>query len=221
VVIHLPRKLYSNEILTANILIVDDHPLFIDGLRNMLVARGLRIVGVAKDGLEAQAMACSLKPDIILMDINMPHMNGLDATHQIKLEMPQIKVILLTTSMNEGDVFAALQAGASGYFSKGMTVDEFMLRLSEISHGKVEFSAKTANQILQMFTQKNTDLSELTERQVEILRLVAHGLTYRDIGNRLYLTERTIKYHMGEILSRLHLKGRSEAEAYVRRRGLT
>ena len=98
--------------------------------------------------------------------------------------------------------------------------DEFMLRLEEITRGEAEFSAEVANQLLEMFIKKSTDMAELPERQVEILRLVSQGLTYRAIGDRLYLTERTVKYHMGEILSRLHLKGRQEAEEYARRRGL-
>lgn len=165
-------------------------------------------------------MARTLKPDLILMDINMPHMDGLEATRLIKTEMPQVKIAMLTTSMAEEDVFKALRVGASGYLPKGMSGDEFMARLAEITRGEAEFSAEMANQLLEMFAQKSSQMAELTERQAEILRLVAHGLTYREIGDRLYLTERTVKYHMGEILSRLHLKGRQEAEEYAKRRGM-
>lgn len=220
VIVRLPRKLSNGESLTARILIVDDHPLFIDGLRNMLGARGAHVVGAARNGLEAREMARTLKPDLILMDINMPHMDGLEATRLIKTEMPQVKIAMLTTSMAEEDVFKALRVGASGYLPKGMSGDEFMARLAEITRGEAEFSAEMANQLLEMFAQKSSQMAELTERQAEILRLVAHGLTYREIGDRLYLTERTVKYHMGEILSRLHLKGRQEAEEYAKRRGL-
>ncbi len=220
VIIHLPRNLHQQEMLTARVLIADDHPLFVDGLRNMLAARGVRVIGLAKDGVEARELANSLKPDLILMDINMPRMNGLEATRLIKADQPQIKVAMLTTSTAEEDIFEALKVGASGYFPKGMSADEFMARLDEIVRGESEFSAEIANQLLEMFTQKASDLAELTDRQMEILRLVGRGMTYREIGDRLFLTERTVKYHMGEILTRLHLKGRQEAELFVKRQGL-
>lgn len=220
VLVRLPRKLSSGEALTARILIVDDHPLFIDGLRNMLGARGAHVIGSATNGQEALQLARVLKPDLILMDIHMPHMDGLQATRLIKAEMPEVRIAMLTTSMAEEDVFEALRAGASGYLPKGMSGDEFMARLAEITRGETEFSSEMAEQLLKTFTEKNPQNIDLTERQSEILRLVAHGLTYREIGERLYLTERTVKYHMGEILSRLHLKGRQAVEKYAKRRGL-
>lgn len=220
VIAHLPRKLSSSEVCTARVIIVDDHPLFVEGLRNMLTVRGLHIIGIAGDGREALKLARMLNPDMILMDINMPHMDGLEATRLIRSEMPHIKVIMLTTSMDKEDVLEALQVGASGYFSKGMGADAFMLRLQEIMRGEAEFSAEVASQLLEIFMKKSADMAELSERQVEILRFVAQGLTYRAIGDRLYLTERTVKYHMGEILVRLHLRGRQDAEEYARRRGL-
>jgi PAS domain S-box-containing protein len=225
VIIHLPRKLSAGASLAARIMIADDHPLFVDGLRNMLAARGVNVLGAAKDGLEAQEMVRALKPDIILMDIHMPRMNGLEATRLIKAEIPDVKVAMLTTSVEQDDIFEALQAGASGYLLKGMSADEFMTRLGEIARGEAEFSAKAANQMLEMLktskvSKASETLSGLTERQSEILSLVAQGLLYKEIGDRLFLTERTVKYHMGEILARLHLKGRQEAEEYAKRRGL-
>lgn len=216
----LPRNLSAEGALIARVLLVDDHPLFMDGLRNMLVARGVHVVGMARDGLEAQEMARSLNPDIILMDINMPRMNGLEATRLIKADMPEVKVAILTTSLADEDIFEALKVGASGYFPKGMAADEFMERLAEIARGDAEFSAEVARKLLDDFAQKTSGVLSLNDRQVEILRLVARGLTYREIGDRLYLTERTVKYHMGEILSRLQLKGRREAQDYAKRKGI-
>lgn len=220
VTVRLPRNISAEGALIARVLLVDDHPLFMDGLRNMLVARGVRVIGMARDGLEAHELARSLRPDIILMDINMPRMSGLEATRLIKADMPEVKVAILTTSMADEDIFEALKVGASGYFPKGMAADEFMERLAEIARGEAEFSAEVARQLLENFSQKTAEMVELSERQVEILRLVGRGLTYREIGDRLYLTERTVKYHMGEILTRLHMKKREDAKNYARRRGL-
>jgi PAS domain S-box-containing protein len=220
VTVRLPRNLSTEGALIARVLLVDDHPLFMDGLRNMLVARGVRVIGIARDGLEAHEMARSLRPDIILMDINMPRMSGLEATRLIKADLPEVKVAILTTSLADEDILEALKVGASGYFPKGMAADEFMERLAEIARGEAEFSAEVARKLLENFSQKTAEMVQLSERQVEILRLVGRGLTYREIGDRLYLTERTVKYHMGEILTRLHLKKREDAKNYARRRGL-
>jgi PAS domain S-box-containing protein len=228
----LPRKLSGDGLAPVRILIVDDHPLFVEGLGNMLSLRGVQVVGVARNGIEAQDAARSLKPGIILMDINMPRMNGLEATRLIKADMPDVKIVMLTTSAEEEDLYQALHAGASGYLLKGMNADEFMTMLGEISRGEAEFSADMAKKILAEFLvtqvgepQKATFDSVtlpigLTERQVEILRLVSQGLLYKEVGERLFLTERTVKYHMGEILSRLQLKGRREAMEYGKRKGL-
>jgi DNA-binding NarL/FixJ family response regulator len=226
ITVRLPRKLGMETLPAMRILVADDHPLFIDGLRNMLAARGVRVIGAARDGMEAREMARSLNPDVILMDINMPHMNGLEATRLIKAEMPAVKVAMLTTSMEESNVFEALRVGASGYLLKGMSADGFMHTLGEIARGEVDFSVKTAKQILENFAQlaadapKNNEAEVLTERQIEILRLVAQGMMYKEIGEKLFLTENTVKYHMREVLSRLHLQGRHDAEAYAKKRGL-
>jgi PAS domain S-box-containing protein len=218
--VSLPRKLVEGGAFTARVLLADDHPLFIEGLRNMLALRGIKVVGEARDGIEAHAMARALKPDLILMDINMPRMDGIVATRMIKAEMPRVKVVMLTTSVTEEDVLGALKVGAAGYLPKGMSADEFMLRLGEIMRGEAEFSAEMAKRLLEMFTHTNPDQAKLTERQVEIIRMVAHGATYREIGDRLFLTERTVKYHMGEIFTRLGITGREKAEEFARRRGL-
>ncbi len=224
VVVRLPRKLAEENLPPDRILIVDDHPLFIDGLRNMLTVRGAHIIGAAKDGIEARNLAHDLKPGMILMDINMPGMNGLEATRLIKAELPEIKIVILTTSIEEEHLFEALRAGASGYLLKGMSADVFMSSLAEISRDEAELSAEMAHKILSEFSSKETTsetpMVELTERQQEVLRLLVQGLMYKEIGEQLFLTERTVKYHMGEILARLHLKSRREAMEYAKRKGL-
>ncbi|MFZ5858059.1 MAG: response regulator [Chloroflexota bacterium] len=232
VIVRLPRNLSVGALSHLRVVIVDDHPLFTDGLRSMLAVRGMQVIGVAKDGLEAQEVVRALKPDLTLMDINMPRMNGLEATRRIKEDMPEAKIVMLTTSASESDLFEALRAGASGYLLKGMSANELFLTLNEVARGEAEFSAEMAQKILAEFpstdgTQEENGHSKpaaetdlLTGRQTEILRLVANGLMYKEIGERLFLTERTVKYHMGEILARLQLKGRREAEEYAKNRGI-
>jgi PAS domain S-box-containing protein len=232
VTVRLPRNLSRVALSSLRFLLADDHPLFLDGLRNMLTAHGAQVVGMARDGVEAQEAAQALNPDMILMDIRMPRMNGLEATRQIKATMPGTKIVVLSTSASESDLFEALRAGASGFLLKGMRADAFISALGGLMRGEVEFSAETAQRILSEFpptdetreqkatSEPATETGLLTKRQMEILRLVANGLTYKEIGVELFLTERTVKYHMGEILARLQLKGRRKAEEYARRKGI-
>ncbi len=184
------------------------------------------MIGQARDGLEALDVVRALKPDLILMDVNMPRLNGLEATRRIMAEMPEAKVVMLTTSISEANLFEALRSGAAGYLLKGMGADKFFAILGGIVHGEMEFSAEMAQQILAEFPTAQTASEEpvehelLNDRQMEILRLVAKGLMYKEIAEQLFLTERTVKYHMGEILARLQLKGRREAQEYAKRRGI-
>jgi len=166
------------------------------------------------------------------MDIQMPRCNGLEATRLIKAEMPNVKIVMLTTSADEKNLFEALRNGASGYLHKAMGADEFLALLGGLTRGESIFSPGLANKTLEVFTRHKADKRadalkepmdsemELTERQLDVLRFVSQGLTYKEIGSRLFLTERTVKYHIGEILVRLHLKTRREAIDYARHKGL-
>jgi len=228
----LPRKLSSEDLPSARILLVDDHPLFLNGLHNLLTVRGMQVIGTASDGFEALEAARKMGPDIIAMDIQMPRCNGLEATRLIKAEMPNVKIVMLTTSADEENLFEALQNGASGYLLKSMGIDEFLELLSGLIRGESIFSPGLAAKTLEVFTRYKKDkeldalkkpmdsVVELTERQLDVLRLVSQGLMYKEIGAHLFLTERTVKYHIGEILGRLHLKTRREAIDYARDKGL-
>jgi DNA-binding NarL/FixJ family response regulator/signal transduction histidine kinase len=229
IIVRLPRKLSGESLADSRILLADDHPLFIDGVRGMLTQYGAHVIGVAKDGVEAQEMTRTLKPDILIMDINMPRMNGLEAARAIKAEMPEVKIVMLTTSMEEENLFAALQAGAVGYLLKGMGPAEFLTLLSEIASGEATFSSDMAAKMLEIFarpdlrtspTQPRDQLETLSERQRDVLSLVAQGLTYKEVGQKLFLTERTVKFHMGEILKRLQIKGRRELIELARQKKL-
>jgi two-component system NarL family response regulator len=209
------------------VLLVDDHPLFLDGLRNLLIARGISVIGLARDGLEAQEQARALRPDLIVMDIQMPRCNGLEAVRAIKAELPEVKIVMLTVSEDEGDLFEAIKSGASGYLLKSLDANEFVSLLAGVMRGEAPLPPGLAARVLAELAHPPVVPpgrgdhrgvpAELTPRQWEILQLVAQGRTYKEIGAALHLTEQTVKYHMGQILDRLHLASREQAIAYARR----
>ena len=216
------------------ILLVDDHSLFLEGLQNLLQAGKYQVVGAAHDGLEAVQLARSLHPDVILMDVRMPGCDGLTATRLIQAEMPEIQIVMLTTSTEDADLFEAIKSGAYGYLLKNLQRDELFDYLSGLSRGEAPLSRELSARLLREFTHQaealdsrtannvpdGSDASELTPRQREILVLVVDGLTYKEVGAVLNLSENTIKYHMGEILRRLHLKNREQVVAFAHRKGL-
>jgi DNA-binding NarL/FixJ family response regulator len=213
----------------VKILLADDHPLFLDGLRNLLTAHGLEVVGTARDGLEALEQARTARPDLILMDINMPRVDGLAATRLIKAEMPDMKIVVLTMSADDENLFDAIKSGACGYLLKSQETDEFFAYLTDATRGEIVLSPGLAERIVQEFARErrsNPGFSrcEATEalnvRQRQVLTLVAQGLTYKEVGAKLHLTERTIKYHMGEIVHRLQMDNRAQVIEYARRTGL-
>ncbi len=216
------------------ILLVDDHGLFLDGLNNLLQAGSYTVVGAARDGLQALQLARSLRPDVILMDIRMPRCDGLCATRQIHAELPDIKIVILTTSAHDADLFEAIKSGASGYLLKNLEAAQLFDCLAGLERGEAPLSRELSASLLAEFAHQAVELDEhatttrpeeppttdLTPRQREILELVASGLTYKEVGAALHLSENTIKYHMGEILARLHLKSREQAVTYALRTGL-
>jgi DNA-binding NarL/FixJ family response regulator len=217
-------------------LLVDDHPLFLDGLKNLLTSRGVEVIGTARNGLEALDKARALRPQVILMDIQMPALNGIDATRLIKAELPDIQIVMLTMSAQDDDLFEAIKSGATGYLLKTQDTDEFFALLMGLHQGEVPLSPGLAARILNEFGRQGTvsaaagsDLRSsesmstaqaLSARQIEVLTLVAQGLTYKEVGAKLVLTERTVKYHMGEIIQRLQLENRAQVVEYARKVGL-
>ena len=216
------------------ILLVDDHPLFLDGLKNLLSGRGLQVVGTACNGLEALEKVRTLHPEVILMDIQMPVCDGLTATRLISAELPAIKIVMLTMSGDDDDLFEAIRSGAYGYLLKTEDTEVFFSKLIDIEHGEPPLSPGLAARILRLFNRQQLEQSVsatrlsgdgqlgrfLSPREMEVLTLVSHGLTYKEVGAELHLSERTIKYHMGEIIARLHLESRAQVIEYARRSGL-
>ncbi len=224
------------------VLLVDDHRLFLEGLSNLLASEGITVVGQAHDGLEALAAARRLRPDVILMDVHMPRCDGLSATRLIKAEMPECKIVILTMSEEDEELFDAVKSGASGYLLKRLDAESFFAYLADLQAGHPPFSPGLAEKILQEFvhpslrhkadappatTQADDAQMDyqgedpLSPRQMQILTLVSRGQTYRQVAETVGITERTVKYHMAEILDRLHLDNRAQVIAYAARLGLT
>jgi len=221
-----------------SVLLADDHRLLLEGLSNLLEAHNIQVAGLANDGLEAIKLARSLHPDVILMDIRMPRCDGLRATRVIKAEMPEIKIVILTTSTEDQDLFEAVKSGACGYLLKSMDAEELVEALDQVQQGIPPFSPGLAARLLSEFARLAPLPSaapppavpppaappgppgRLTARQMEVLALVAEGLSYKEVGARVGLAPRTIKYHMGEIMAALHLEHRAQVLAYAGKIGM-
>lgn len=230
------------------ILLVDDHALFAEGLQSLLQAGGYQVVGYASNGLEALQLARDLHPDMILMDVRMPVCNGLEATRLIKTELPEIRIVMLTASAEHADLFEALKSGASGYLLKNLKPNVLFDYLAGVARGEAPISRELSAYLLREFAQQANDLEKqkhiieekrlergnsgvdhrfemqpevmLTNRQLQILEMVAAGLSYKEVGVILHLSENTVKYHMGGIVRRLHQKNREQVVAYAISTGL-
>ena len=211
------------------LLLVDDHPLFMQSLKVLLNTSGYEVIGLASTGVEALKQARLLRPDLILMDIDMPDCDGLAATRLIKAEMPHIKIVMLTVSASDEHLFEAVKSGASGYLLKSQSAERFLELIAQVEHGGAALPPELAARLLEEFARQSQHVetlpvegapAELTPRQLEILSLVAQGLTYPQVGETLHLSEPTVRYHMGEILERLHLKNRAQVIAYAAQHGM-
>lgn len=210
------------------ILLVDDHVLFRKGVAALLSGRqGMQVVGEAGDGIEALDVARETLPDVILMDIEMPRCDGLEATRRIKREMPHAKIVILTVSDDDHDLFEAIKSGAQGYLLKDLEPYQLYDLLASISRGEAPLSGVIAAKILKEFrTPKHGSaespelVDELTPREIDILELVVEGKTNKEIAYTLNISENTVKIHLRNILEKLHLQNRIQAAVYAVRRGL-
>jgi len=211
------------------VLLVDDHPLFLQSLKVLLNTSGYEVVGLAGTGMEALKQARLLRPDLILMDIDMPECDGLEATRLIKAEIPQIKIVMLTVSASDEHLFEAVKSGASGYLLKSQSAERFLELVAHVEHGGSALPPELAARLLSEFARQAQHVemppvegapAELSPRQIGILTLVAQGLTYPQVGEALHLSEPTVRYHMGDILDRLHLQNRAQVIACAAQHGL-
>lgn len=209
------------------VVIADDHALFRDSLRSLLTARGIEVVGEAGNGREAVTLAKSLRPDVVLMDLSMPEVDGLTATRAISAELPEIKVVVLTASNDDADLFEAIKAGAEGYLLKDLEADRFFALLEGVSRGEPALTPTLARKLLkelakpQSASKKDDDPDALTEREKEVLELMVEGVTTnRTLAKQLGVSENTVKFHVRNILDKLHLHNRAQVVSYALRHDL-
>jgi two-component system NarL family response regulator len=194
------------------ILVADDHSLFRDGLVSLLEAGGHEVVGQAGDGLEAVEQASTLQPELVLLDINMPRMSGLEALREIRDRMPEVKVVMLTVSEEDAHLVEAIRAGAAGYLLKHLNASEFLQMIKGVEHGQAAISQSMTGRLFnQIVHPSRSEEVGLSEREVEVLRLVAAGRSNREIATELSVSENTVKFHLRNILQRLGVSNRTEA----------
>jgi DNA-binding NarL/FixJ family response regulator len=207
------------------VLVVDDHPIFRDGLRAALGGSDIEIVGEAATGTEATDMAAQLRPDVVLMDLQMPGGGGIDATRTITTANPDISVLVLTMSDDQDALIAAISAGARGYLLKGSSRKELTRAITAVRHGDAVFGAGIASQLLHTLNSTaprgRPVLPELTNRERDVLALVAAGYTNTAIGRQLFVSPKTIRNHVSNILTKLQASNRHDAARIARDAGLT
>jgi DNA-binding NarL/FixJ family response regulator len=217
----------------VRVLIADDHAVVREGLAAVIGTQtDMRLVGQASDGGEAVALSQALKPDVILMDLVMPKMDGLQAIREIKTLRPAARILVLTSFADDARVFPAIKAGALGYLLKDATHDQLFQAIRNVARGEVSLAPEIAVKVMLEFTRnpratetgettEEVPVDELTPRELETLKLVAQGLTNREIADTLVLHERTVAKYVGSILSKLHLANRTQAALYAIREGLS
>ncbi len=206
------------------ILIVDDHAIVREGQRALIDTEpGMDVVGEAADGNEAVALAHSLQPDVILLDLIMPHKDGIKAIEEIKEQDPQARILVLTSFAEDENVYAAIKAGAQGYLMKDASPQDILAAIRDVHRGEPSMDHSIAQKLMREL-QRSSDLppseEPLTEREVEVLKLLAQGLQNKEIAEALVISERTVSTHVSNILGKLHLANRTQAALYALKEGL-
>jgi DNA-binding NarL/FixJ family response regulator len=225
-----------NEASAVRVLIVDDQVLMRDGLRTLLeLEDGVCVVGTAAGGSEAVQQVGRLHPDVVLMDLRMPGMDGVAATRSIKERHPQVQVLVLTTFDDEESIFSALSAGASGYVLKDTPSEQLARDIQAVHSGESSVSPSVARKLITELVGREAAAAagdrptarvdadgreKLSDRELDVLRLAAQGLSNREIGRRLHITEGTVKNHISSVLSKLQLRDRTQAVIFAKEQGL-
>ncbi|MEV0609112.1 response regulator transcription factor [Polymorphospora rubra] len=214
--------------MTLRVLVADDHPVYRDGLRMMLTSTGtVDVVGAAADGVEAVELAAELRPDVVVMDLQMPRLDGIEATRRVLADAPSTGVLVLTMHDGDESVFAAMLAGARGYLLKGANQDEILRAITAVAGGEVIFGPALAARVSSYFatlaTASRADADpfpQLTAREREVLGLIAGGLSNRQIADRLFLSPKTVRNNVSNVFTKLQVADRAQAIVRAREAGL-
>ncbi len=222
-----PARLDEQALDDVRVLIVDDHDLFRSGLRNLLEDEGVHIVGEAAAGQEALRIVREVAPDVVVMDLNMPGMGGVEATRHISTIAPLTRVLMLTISDQDNDVIDAIMAGACGYLLKDASIQELIAGIRAASLGESLISPVIAAKVLQRIRASSTQpeiesaiRAELSEREIEVLKLIANGKDNAMIASELHISPKTVKNHISNILMKLQIDNRIQAAVYAVRSGI-
>ncbi|MEO5610649.1 MAG: response regulator transcription factor [Ornithinibacter sp.] len=208
------------------VVIADDHQLYRQGMKIIVELDGLaEVVGQAANGRDAVEVCVELVPDVVLMDVRMPGLGGIEAAHQVRQAVPSARILMLTMSDDESDLFEAIRAGASGYLLKDLPGEEVSAAIAKVHDGQAIIPPSMASTLLAEFSRLSAEgdppvAHQLTGREIEVLRLVARGHANREIGRHLVISENTVKNHVRSILDKLHLHSRVEAAVYAHRQRL-
>jgi DNA-binding NarL/FixJ family response regulator len=210
--------------MTMRVLVADDHSLFRDGLVSLLEAAGYEIAAQVGDGQEALIQAKRTKPDLILLDLSMPRLNGLEALPQLLEIVPEAKIVILTISEEDDDLLKVIQAGAHGYLEKNLNADDFLELLGGVERGEAALTGRTAARLMAKLAENRSPIKTVTEyltaRELELLELVGEGFSNRAISESLSISTNTVKYHLKNIFQKLGAQNRAEAVAHAIRTGI-
>ena len=209
----------------TNVLVVDDHPLFLDGMRSLLHSLpDVHLVAEATTGTEAVELVAEHQPDVVVMDLHMPDLSGIEATRQIVQAHPHVGVLVLTMFEDDDSIFAAMRAGARGYLLKGAMQEEIVRAIQAVAGGEAIFGPSIAKRVIEYFARpartRTPAFPSLTEREREVLDLIAAGQSNRSIAKRLFLSDKTVRNHVSNIFAKLQVADRAEAIVRAREAGL-
>jgi NarL family two-component system response regulator LiaR len=209
---------------TVRVLIADDHAVVREGLRTLIGSEeGLALVGEASDGVEAVSQARRLQPDVILMDLVMPRQGGIEAIQEIKRDLPETRILVLTSFAEKDKVFPAIKAGAHGYLLKDTSPAQLLQAIHDVHDGQAPLQPSIALKVIRELREPNEPppaAHSLTQREITVLKLVARGLTNQEIADELVISEWTVRTHVSNILEKLHVANRTQATLYALREGL-